>query len=80
MCGIYEQEGIEQEDFEAVLTAEMEITQDNIQDWLELGDRDPGFQLLAEEEIATVIFFIYFHPHYQYYYILHLFVFYVFCI
>jgi hypothetical protein len=36
---------------------ENETTQENIQDWLELGERDPGFQLLTEEEIAAVIFF-----------------------
>jgi hypothetical protein len=34
-----------------------ETTQENIQDWLELDEGDPGFQLLTEEEIATVIFF-----------------------
>jgi hypothetical protein len=28
-----------------------------IQDWLELDEGDPGFQLLTEEEIAAVIFF-----------------------
>jgi hypothetical protein len=32
-----------------------------LQDWLELGEGDPGFQLLAEQEIAAVKFFIYFH-------------------
>jgi hypothetical protein len=31
-------------------------TQENIQDWLQLDEEDPGFQLLAEEEIAAVIF------------------------
>jgi hypothetical protein len=31
-------------------------TQENIQDWLELYEGDPGFQLLTEEEIAAVIF------------------------
>jgi hypothetical protein len=36
-------------------------TQENIQDWLELDEGDPGFQLLTEEEIAAVIFF-YFLP------------------
>jgi hypothetical protein len=40
---------------------ETETTQENIQDWLELGEGDPGVQLLTEEEIAAVIFFIYFH-------------------
>jgi hypothetical protein len=37
--------------------AETETTQENIQDWLQLGEGDPGFQLLTEEEIAAVIFF-----------------------
>jgi hypothetical protein len=36
---------------------ETETTQENIQDCLEL-DGDPGFQLLIEEEIDAVIFFI----------------------
>jgi hypothetical protein len=40
---------------------ETETTQGNIQDWLELDEGDPAFQLLTEEEIATVIFVIYFH-------------------
>jgi hypothetical protein len=35
---------------------ETEITQANIQDLLQLDKGDPGFQLLAEEEIAAVIF------------------------
>jgi hypothetical protein len=30
-----------------------ETTQANIQDWLELDEGDPGFQLLTEEEIAA---------------------------
>jgi hypothetical protein len=34
---------------------ETEITQENIQDFLEL-DGDLGFQLLTEEEISAVIF------------------------
>jgi hypothetical protein len=39
--------------------------QENIQDWFELDEGDPGFQLLTEEEIAAVIiFFIYFDQHY----------------
>jgi hypothetical protein len=42
---------------------ETETTQENIQDWLELDEGDPGFQLLTKEEIAAVIFFIYFHQH-----------------
>jgi hypothetical protein len=29
------------------------ISQENIQDWLELKEGDPGFQLLTEEEIAA---------------------------
>jgi uncharacterized protein YehS (DUF1456 family) len=41
-------EGLEQEDFQALLRAagETETTQENIQHWLEL-DEDPGFQLLT---------------------------------
>jgi hypothetical protein len=35
---------------------ETETTQENIQDWLELDEGDPEFQLLREKEIATVIF------------------------
>jgi hypothetical protein len=38
-----------------------ETMQENIQDWLEVDERDPGFQLLAEEDIsAEIYFFIYF--------------------
>jgi hypothetical protein len=36
---------------------ETETTQENIQDWLELDEGDPGIQLLTEEEISAVIFF-----------------------
>jgi hypothetical protein len=32
-----------------------------------MDEGDPGFQLLTEEEIAAVIFFIYFHQHNLYY-------------
>jgi hypothetical protein len=32
---------------------ETETTQENIQDWIELDEGDPGFQLLTEEEIAA---------------------------
>jgi hypothetical protein len=35
---------------------ETETSQENIQDWLELDEGDPGFQLLAKEEVAAVIF------------------------
>jgi hypothetical protein len=35
---------------------ETETTQENIQDWFQLDEGDPGFQLLIKEEIATVIF------------------------
>jgi hypothetical protein len=38
---------------------EIETTQENIQDWLELGEGDPGFQLLTEEEIAAVMLFLF---------------------
>jgi hypothetical protein len=34
---------------------ETETTHKNIQDWLELDERDPGFQLRTEEEITAVI-------------------------
>jgi hypothetical protein len=54
---------------------ETETTQENIQDWLELDEGDPGFQHLTKEEIVAVIFFIYFHQHCLYYYSFHLFVF-----
>jgi hypothetical protein len=49
---------LEQEDFKTVLRAagETVTTQENIQDWLELDDREPGFHLLTEKEIAAVIF------------------------
>jgi hypothetical protein len=44
-----------------------EITQGNIQDWLELDEGDPGFQLVTEEEIVSVIYFIYFRHNALYY-------------
>jgi hypothetical protein len=39
--------GLEQEDSQAVLRTarETETTQENIEDWLELDEEDPGFQL-----------------------------------
>jgi hypothetical protein len=37
---------------------ETKTTQENILDWLQLDEEDPGLQLLSEEEIAKVIFFI----------------------
>jgi hypothetical protein len=37
-------------------TGETETTQESIQDWFELDEGDPRFQLLTEEEIAAVIF------------------------
>jgi hypothetical protein len=48
-------EKFEQEDFQNVLreAGEAKTTQENIQDWLELDEGDPGFQLLTEEEIAA---------------------------
>jgi uncharacterized protein YehS (DUF1456 family) len=39
---------------------ETETTQENIQDWLQLDEGDPGFQLLTDEEIAAVIFLLLF--------------------
>jgi hypothetical protein len=34
---------------------ETETTQENIQDWLEMDEGDPGFRLLAVEEIAAEV-------------------------
>jgi hypothetical protein len=34
---------------------ETEVTQEKIRDWFELGEGDPGFQLLTEEETAASI-------------------------
>jgi hypothetical protein len=50
---------LEKENFQTVLRAagETETTQENIQDWFELDEGDPGFQLLAAQEISSVIFF-----------------------
>jgi hypothetical protein len=36
-----------------------ENMQTKIQDWLELDEGDPGFQLLTEEEIVAVIFYLF---------------------
>jgi hypothetical protein len=36
-----------------------ETTQENMQDWLELDEGDPGFQILTEEEIAAGFFFLF---------------------
>jgi hypothetical protein len=54
--------GFRNKTFQTVLRAagETETMQKNIQDWFELNEGDPGFQLLTEEETAAVIFFIYF--------------------
>jgi hypothetical protein len=46
------------------VAGETETTKENIQDWLQLDEGEPGFQILTEEEIAAVIFSIYFHQHY----------------
>jgi hypothetical protein len=53
--------GSVQEDFQTVLRAagETETTQENIQDWLQLDEGNPGFQLLTEEEISAMILFIF---------------------
>jgi hypothetical protein len=37
---------------------ETETLQGDIQDWLQLDEGDPGFQLLTEQEITAVILFI----------------------
>jgi hypothetical protein len=36
---------------------ETETTKENIQDWIELDEGNPGFQFITEKEIAAVIFF-----------------------
>jgi hypothetical protein len=48
-------EELQQEDFQTVLRAAggTETTQENIQEWLELDEGEPGFQLLTGEEIAA---------------------------
>jgi hypothetical protein len=33
-----------------------ETTQENIQDWLDLSEGDPGFQLVTQVEFASAIF------------------------
>jgi hypothetical protein len=38
---------------------ETETTPENIQDWVELDEGDPGFQLLTRKEIAAVIIFLF---------------------
>jgi hypothetical protein len=53
---------------------ETETAQENIQDWLQLDEGDPGFQLLTEEEISAAII-VYFHRLYLYHEIFHLFLF-----
>jgi hypothetical protein len=35
---------------------ETETTQEMIKDWIDLAEGDPGCQLLAEEEVAAVLF------------------------
>jgi hypothetical protein len=57
-CGIFEQQ-----DIRTVLRAAGRL-KGNIQDWLQLDEGDPGFQLVTEEETAAVIFCIYFHQGY----------------
>jgi hypothetical protein len=63
--------------FQTVLRAdgETEPRQENIQDWLELDEGGPGFQLLTEEEIAAVIYFYLFHQYYLYHSIIYIFFF-----
>jgi hypothetical protein len=38
--------------------------QESIQDWLELDEGDPGFQLLTNKEIAAVIYIFFISPYY----------------
>jgi hypothetical protein len=49
---------------------ETETTQENIQDWLQPDEADLGFQLLTEEEIAAVIFFLFIFTSTTYEYII----------
>jgi hypothetical protein len=51
---------------------ETETTQENIQDWLELDEGDPGFQphvflWFLSKGSAVIYLFIYFHEMYLYY-------------
>jgi hypothetical protein len=47
---------------------ETETTQENIQDWLQMDEEDPEFQLHVfqrfKSRLYSDIFFIYFHQHY----------------
>jgi hypothetical protein len=47
------QDGLEQDDFQNVLKADgqTKAMQEKIQDWLEMNERDPGFQLLIERKL-----------------------------
>jgi hypothetical protein len=38
---------------------ETETTQENIQDWLQLDEGDPGFQLLTEQEVGCSDIFVF---------------------
>jgi hypothetical protein len=59
--GFSSKKGLEQKDFQIVLRAagETDTTPENIQDWVELDEGDPGFQLLTGKEIGTVIIFLF---------------------
>jgi hypothetical protein len=46
---------------------ETENTQVNIEDWLELDEGDPGFQLLTGKFSAVIFYFLYCHHHYLHY-------------
>jgi hypothetical protein len=43
---------------------ETETTQENIQDWLQLDEGDPVFQLLTEKEISAMIFLFFINATY----------------
>lgn len=57
-------DSFQQEDSETVLraTVKTQTTQENIQNWLQLQEGDPGVQLLIEEGIIEVIFIYTFSP------------------
>jgi hypothetical protein len=48
---------------------ETETTQENIQDWLQLDEGDPGFQLFLYflNKGSTMFFFTYFYQNYLHY-------------
>jgi hypothetical protein len=54
------QEKLGQKGFHTVPRAagETETMQENIQDWLQLNQEDPGYLLLTKDELAADIFYL----------------------